>query len=168
MSEVVDKYLLDANVFIEASRRYYDFAFAEPFWNFLIIKAQFGSIHTIDKVYDEIVIGTDQLAVWMRDKFQDFCHSSQTSEILYQYSSLVNNVQANEQYTQSAKDEFMEPNNADTWLLAYALEHNYTIVTHEVPNPSIKKKVPIPNVCLECDMHYCNTFEMLKGLNFSF
>ena len=34
--------------------------------------------------------------------------------------------------------------------------------------PDAKKKVPIPNVCIEFGVHYVNTFEMLRDLGEKF
>ena len=37
-------YLLDANVFIEAKKRYYGFDFCPGFWQWLVVKNQEGKI----------------------------------------------------------------------------------------------------------------------------
>jgi len=60
----------------------------------------------------------------------------------------------------------MKENNADTWLIAFAKTHNYTIVTNESLNPEIKKKIPIPNVCIHYNIQYVNIFDMLRKLKF--
>lgn len=62
----------------------------------------------------------------------------------------------------------MEEANADTWVLSFALANSYTIVTHEVLDLNIKKRIPIPNVCRVFDIDYCDTFELLRELKFSF
>lgn len=59
---------------------------------------------------------------------------------------------ANKQYTPSAKDEFASI--ADSWLCAYELAYDYTIVTFEKYNPNSKKKIYIPNVCYEFNIKY--------------
>ena len=43
-----------------------------------------------------------------------------------------------------------------------------SVVTHEVFAPLVEKRVPMPNVCLEFEVEYFNTFEMLKNLNVKF
>jgi hypothetical protein len=53
-------------------------------------------------------------------------------------------------------------------VIAYARASTLTIVTHEEYAPDAKRKVPIPNVCLEFDVEYRNTFEMLKDLKVRF
>jgi len=168
MNGINRKYILDANIFIEAARRYYQFDFAMPFWNFLKNQAQQNIICSIDKVYDELKQGNDRLKDWVINDFDDYFCPTATTSIFRNYQHLVQAIQTNSQYNQRAKDVFMENTNADTWVLAFAMTHNYKIVTHEVIDPNVKKRVPIPNVCEEFDIPYCDTFDMLKELHFSF
>lgn len=166
-------YLLDANVLITPYRSYYPFDFALSFWDFIAAKAQNCSVLSIDKVKDEILRGGDYLSSWFDNNMNNYCMTTQTSGILQAYQDLVQHVNANITYNQRAKDEFMSVNNADTWLLAYCLdaqrkEKNVTIVTLEIYNPTIKRKVPIPNICKDFEIEYCNCFELLRRLNFSF
>jgi hypothetical protein len=37
-------------------------------------------------------------------------------------------------------------------------------MTHEEYAPDARNKVPMPNVCLEFEVDYCNSFEMLRDL----
>jgi hypothetical protein len=53
---------------------------------------------------------------------------------------------------------------ADGWVLAYASVNELTIVTHEQYAPDAKRKVPIPNVCVEFEIEYVDTFQMLRDL----
>lgn len=46
----VIKYVLDANVFIEAARRYYAFDLAPAFWRALIKHAIQGRVLSIDRI----------------------------------------------------------------------------------------------------------------------
>lgn len=39
-----------------------------------------------------------------------------------------------------------------------------TLVTHEKPNPDIRRKLPIPNVCDALGSPYVEAFEMLRKL----
>lgn len=73
-------------------------------------------------------------------------------------------------YNKRAIDEFMKEDNADPWLVAYALSVKPTpeIVTFERENYNIQSKIPIPNVCKQFEVPYCNLFEMMKDLRFKF
>jgi len=72
------------------------------------------------------------------------------------------------QFIQVAKDEFARVENADAWIISCAKVYNYIIVTQEVFDLNIKKKIPIPNVCNEYNIKFIDTFQMLRELNFKF
>ena len=75
-------------------------------------------------------------------------------------------VYSQTQFSDAAKSEFASV--ADGWVLAYASVNNLTVVTHEQFAPDAKRKVPMPNVCLEFEIEYLNTFEMLRMLGEKF
>jgi len=75
-------------------------------------------------------------------------------------------VYAQDQFLDAAKADFAD--GADGWLVAYTSSKGYVVVTHEVLNPDIKIKVPIPNVCDAFGVSYVNTFEMLRQLGVRF
>ena len=66
------------------------------------------------------------------------------------------------QFTEAARTEFASV--ADGWLVAYAFVNGLIVVTHEEFAPDVKRKVPIPNLCVEFDVEFANTFEMLRTL----
>jgi len=77
-------YVLDANVFIEAARRYYAFDIAPPFWDILLQHAENGVIESIDWVKKELEKGKgkegeeDELARWANAKFSHaFCSTDE-------------------------------------------------------------------------------------------
>jgi len=49
----------DANIFIEAARRYYAFDIAPPFWDALSVHITGQSIIIVDRIFGEIQKGTD-------------------------------------------------------------------------------------------------------------
>jgi hypothetical protein len=63
-------YVLDSNVFIEASRRYYAFDLVSSFWHTLIDQAENGRVLSIDRVRAEIEKGKDELADWAKNDFR--------------------------------------------------------------------------------------------------
>jgi hypothetical protein len=164
------KYLIDSNVFITASRGFYSFAFGSAFWDFLLQEAQNNRVASIDKVLDEINKGNDELKSWANKKFSDYFLNTKTEQVLEQYARLMQWAETERAYKQIAIDEFMEEDNADTWLIAYAMTDpkEYKLVTFEKPNNDIKRKIPIPNVCKHFQIGYCDLYEMLKDLKFKF
>jgi alanyl-tRNA synthetase len=163
------QYLIDANIFITASRTYYDFDFGDSFWDFLVEQGEKKIIASIDKVLNELKKGDDKLKEWATKDFSKYFINTITDNVLKQYAILMQwaDKQRN-QYSQNAIDEFMKENNADAWLISLALTDKvkYVIVTFEKENNQIKRKIPIPNVCKEFNIKYCDLFQMLKKLNF--
>jgi hypothetical protein len=156
-------YALDANVFIEAARRYYAFSICPGFWQSLIHHHAQGHIFSIDRVKEEMADRGDELATWVADQVLDACfESSDTEKITATYAQLIAWVNEQTQFNAAAKAEFAEK--ADAWLIAYAKATGKVLVTHEVLHPEVKRKVPIPNVCEAFDVEYHDTFEMLKAL----
>jgi len=158
------KFLLDTNVFIEAYRRYYAFDIAPSFWNSLTQFAKNGKLVSIDRVKDELTKNgkDDELCKWGLSEFSRWFMPTDNLDVMQSYSRIIQWVQEQEQFQEHAKSEFASV--ADSWLIAYALAYNHTIVTHEVYNQYTKNRVLIPNVCREFDIPYINTFQMLRSL----
>lgn len=138
-------YILDANVFIEASRRYYAFDLAPRFWQSLLHHAANGRVRSIDRVQQELERGKDELAKWVEDNFSHAFGSTDETDVIQSFSEIMTWVQAQSQFSEAAKADFA--NGADGWLVAYAKVGGFVVVTQEVPAPDAKRKVPIPNVC---------------------
>ncbi len=164
MSEQV--FVLDANVFIEAERRYYAFDLAPKFWNSLIQHAETGQIRTIDRIQWELERGKDQLSDWVKRDFSRGIESTNEDDVIESYRSVMTWVQGQAQFSSAAKADFAR--GADGWLVAYSSERKCVIVTHEVFAPDAKRKVHIPNVCQQFNIQFVDTFEMLRRLGVRF
>ena len=158
-------YVLDANVFIEAARRYYAFDLAPRFWEILSHYASIGQIQSIDKIREKELIHPVELVNWAERNLNAFASTAQ-DDVIRIYSNSMNWVQAQSQFSDAAKSEFAVA--PDGWLIAYSKANGYIVVTHEVLNPNIKRKVPIPNVCRAFSVQYVDTFEMLRSLGVKF
>ena len=166
MNQNSDVCLLDANVFIEAHKRYYAFDICPGFWDCLSYYHAQGKLMSIDWVKTEIEENKDELWDWVKNIApEDFFHSSNETSIQNAFSEIMEWVNA-EDFTNEAKTEFAA--GADGWLVAYAKIHNLVLVTDEKPNPAIKKRVPIPNVCHQFHIPYINTFAMLREMEITF
>jgi hypothetical protein len=161
------RFLLDANVFIEAKRRYYAFDICPGFWDCLPAYHKVGRVLSIDRVKQELVRGEDDLKKWVISVMPDSCFASTNeSSVIDKYGEMQNWAQKQIQFTEAAKAEFA--NNADSWLVAYAKIKNFVLVTHEEYEPDIKKKIKLPNVCKAFGVDYDDTFKMLRDLNVRF
>ncbi len=166
---VPELFILDANVFIESSKRYYAFDIAPGFWNALLKVAQTCKVKSLDRVRDEILRKRDALSEWVRNYFDKyFINTRSDRKVIDKYSWLMNWAMNHSHYNNNAKEEFAREDNADPWLLAYAMAYtSVTIVTGEQFKKGIKRKIPIPNACKELNLKCINTFDFLRKFNIS-
>lgn len=161
------QYLLDANVLMEAKRRYYRFGLCPGFWECIPWHYKQGTLGSIDRIKNEIDHGKDDLTQWAKSSApKGFFAATTASEVAAWFSQMVVWTQAEKQYLPEAKAEFAAGN--DAWLIAYAKQHGLTVVTHETFDANIKNRVKIPNVCIEFGVPYIDTFDMLEALNTQF
>ena len=166
MNQDDEVWLLDANVFIEAHKRYYAFDICPGFWKCLAYYHNQGKLMSIDWVKTEIDANKDALSNWVgTSALKGFFHSSNEPTTQGHYSTIIEWV-SSEDFKTEAKSEFAA--GADGWLVAYAKTHDMILVTDEKPNPNIKRRVPIPNVCQQFNIPYINTFSMLRKLEVEF
>ena len=159
---MTSKYLLDANVFIEAHKRYYAFDIAPAFWNNLALVAQDGLVMSIDKVYDEIDTKNRELKEWAASSFKEWKNTKQR-DVVDGYARIIQWTKG-QNFKEAAVAEFADSNNADAWVISYALTKKLTVVTEERLNLNSKRRVLIPNVCEEFNIRYVDTFQMLREL----
>ena len=160
-------YVLDASIFFEAKRRYYAFDLCPGFWDALLWHQARGRVSSIDRIKEEIERGGDDLTTWINNVMPETCFAStDNADVIRWFGEMVAWVHAQPQYLPEAKAEFAaEP---DGWLIAYAKANQLVLVTHEVHAPEAKRKVPIPNVCIEFEVQYVDTFEMLREFDTRF
>ena len=137
---------------------------AESFWNKVKELAKNGKIISIDKVKKEIYSNEDDLKKWCEANLPDNFFKDTTS-ILTTYSQIVGwAVSKSAQYNQQALNTFLDADEADAWLVAYALENNLKVVTNEVPAPFSKTSIKIPDVCLAFKVPYLNPMGMFREM----
>ena len=79
-------------------------------------------------------------------------------------------VSKSSQYNANALNEFLSSDEADAFLVAFTLDDNTNklLVTHEVSAPNSKNRVKIPDACIDLQIRYVNTIDMLRQLGESF
>jgi hypothetical protein len=161
------RFLLDANIFIEAHRRYYGLDVCIGFWAALIRENDAKRLASIDKVRAELVAIEDALSDWVESTAPaELFKGTADKRVIETFRDVLTWVEAQPQFTQAAKEKFA--NGADGWVVAYAKVNGYVVVTHEQYRPGAQNTVPIPNVCVELGVDYCNAFEMLRDLKVQF
>lgn len=162
------RYLLDANVFIEAKDRYYAFDICPGFWSSILTLHNARRVFSIDRIRAELDQQDDAIKKWINDLLPvTFFKMTEDQAVIDKFRAMVEWVYAKpQQFTSPAKTEFASV--ADGWLVAYAAVNGLTVVTHEQYAPESKRKVPMPNLCVEFSVPYMNTFEMLRELGEKF
>lgn len=161
------QYLLDANVLMEAKRRYYRFGLCPGFWDCIVWQHKQGTLGSIDRIKKEIDHGKDDLTQWVKSSApKGFFAPSTAPEVATWFGKIVVRVQAEKQFLPEAKSEFATGN--DAWLIAHAKQNGLIIVTHETFDEHVKNRVKIPNVCAEFSVPCVDTFDMLEALETQF
>lgn len=162
-------FVLDSNTFIEAKQRYYAFDVCPGFWQALVWQHGQGRIVSIDRVRNELTDLDDELKAWAVKTVPEGCFcNTDTEVVLDAYREAIAWVMTQQQFTNAAKAEFAATANADAWVIAFTKAVRATVVTQEKPNPHVRRRVPIPNVCDALDVPYVDTFRMLRALETRF
>ena len=150
-------YLLDANVFIQAKNLQYGFDFCPAFWDWLDQQNAVNAVFSIQQVGDELEAGSDDLADWASAHGDAFFlpPDNQVLPVLPRVSAWA----TGQNYEPVAVNTFLQV--ADYWLVAFAVAHNHTVVTHEVPSGSMRK-IKIPNVCLGLGVKFMTPYQVLR------
>jgi len=150
-------YLIDANVFMQAKNLHYGLDFCPAFWDWLIASNAAKSVFSIEKVGDKIEAGGDELAAWAAQRGDAFFLKPDTA--MLPALANVSNWATSQNYEPAAVNTFLQV--ADYYLVAHALAHRQTLVTHEIA-ANTAKKIKIPNVCIGLGIKCMTPFEMLR------
>lgn len=149
-------YLLDANVFIQAKNLHYGFDFCPAFWDWIDDQTIAGSVHSIERIADELLGGADELADWARDRPSLFLKPD--AEIVPSLG-VVSEWANTANYEPAAIATFLQV--ADYYLVAHAHAHDFVLVTHEIASASTRK-IKIPDACIALDIKAMTPYEMLR------
>jgi hypothetical protein len=150
-------YLLDANVFIQAKNLHYGLDFCPAFWDWLITNNAAGLVRSIEKVGDEIAAVADELSDWAAA--QGTALFVRPDAAVLPALATVSTWAASQRYEPVAVNTFLQV--ADYYLVAHALAHGDTVVTHEVPSNSLKK-IKIPDACISLGVRCVTPYAMLR------
>ena len=164
------KYLIDSNFFIQAYRSSYPLDVAKGFWKKVKSLADNGVIASIDKVRDEVYSNEDDLKKWCQTDLSDKFFLDFTSKAMGEYAKICSWAQNNKQYTQNAKNVFMDEKRADAFWVAFAStdNKNFTIVTQEVSAPNSKTNIKLPDACKVNDVRCLNIIDMFREIGETF
>lgn len=161
-------FLIDSNFFIQAHRVNYPLDVVPSFWNKISTLANAGKIISIDKVRNEIYQNEDDLKVWCQanlpsDFFKD------TTSVISEYGTIASWASSMaHHYKPSALAEFLHADEADAYLIAYSINQSIPLITHEKSEPNSRKKIKIPDVCIQFGVSYHTTIDMFRLLGETF
>jgi Domain of unknown function (DUF4411) len=99
-------YVLDANVFIQAHKRYYAFDLCPGYWTALLTHHKSERLCSIDRVRDELVGLGDALSRWAQALPGSFFAATGNTSVVKEFGGIMTWVYAQAQYTNAAKADF--------------------------------------------------------------
>ena len=157
-------YLLDSNTFIEAKNGYYHFDVCPGFWDWILARHEAGDVFSVEKVGKELSEGTDELATWAVGSAAGLFAVPDAATIT-QMKRVAEWVMR-QPYDEKSRAKFFSK--ADPFLIAHALAHGHTVITHETRVPESSRKVKVPNVCEALGVPWMHSFSLLKKENARF
>ena len=162
-------FVLDSDVFIAAKNAYYAFDICPGFWNGVLRAHQQGSVRSIDRIRNELLLGRkeEDLVQWVKNEApESFFYDSNGDDVSAAFADVMLWVQRNAQYFDRAKAKFATE--ADGWLVAYSMVNGTVVVTNEQPRPDSRNRVLLPDVCIQFQVPYNDTFVMLRKIGARF
>ncbi len=150
-------YLLDSNVFIQAKNLHYGLDFCPAFWDWLVARNASDHVFSIEKVGDELAAGADELTTWAQQRGPAFFLRPDAA--ILAALGAVSTWATGQLYEPSAVNTFLQV--ADYYLVAHALAHGDTVVTHEIASNS-RRRIKIPDACIGLGIKCMTPFEMLR------
>src|SRR5829696_9220324 len=93
------RYVLDANVFIQAHQTYYAFDICPGFWLALPRQHEAKRVFSIDKIKAELLALSDPLSEWVKEKAPDtFFKGTADKAVTDAFRDMVNWVQSESQF----------------------------------------------------------------------
>jgi hypothetical protein len=156
-------YLLDSNIFIEASRTYYSPNISLDFWDWLATKHRDGAVASVPEVRDEILDGrSGHLSSWVTSLPKSFWLKPEQPTVTSMTQLSAWTMDPARQYFAAARHEFLAK--ADYFLIAAAHAGGHVVVTREQPAPDAKKRILIPDACLAMGVRYSDPFSVYEAL----
>ena len=157
------RYLLDANVLIDADRDYYPLDRVPEFWDWLLHQSKQDIIAIPSEMYNEVCAGKGVLVDWLKKHKNPLVLDADADPVLVQHVLFQG-------YATDLTEAEVEEIGKDPFIVAHALASKApaTVVTTEISKPSKNRaNRRLPDVCKVFGVRSINTFELLRKLNFS-
>jgi hypothetical protein len=123
-----------------------------------------GIIYSSAMVFNELVEGSDELSNWARDLGEQGFFVEPSESVQGFLAEIANHVIS--RYESQQAQSFLA--GADPWVIAQSKIDLAVVVTQEAPVGINSKKVKIPNICDEFDVHHVDTYGMMRTLGARF
>lgn len=157
----MNRFVLDANVLMQARREYYHPKYCPGFWEWLRAEHAAGRVFSIEAVRSEIRKGNDNLLELLPARF----FLPQPPELARAWTRLSEWVESLP-CTRARKNQFLQA--ADYELVAHAMASHDIIVTHEKLAATDQGKIKIPNACLALGPASTGLWDLLRRTNARF
>jgi len=163
MSAMAYKYCLNANVLIQAWKKYYNPKFCPDYWNILNELGKQNKIFIPELVYEEITITEDDLSEWLK------ASKIPIKEISGPVTICLQRIYSSDPIHKNLVDNTKARSLADPWVIAHAMHENATVVTKEEKVTALNSnKIKIPNVCDSMGVRWINDFQFIDELDIKF
>ncbi len=161
-------YLLDANVLIDADRDYYPIHRVPQFWAWILDNARKDRIRVCREVLSEITL--PRIKSKKDDRLTDWAEEYSSILLLPETPDRARvSYVLDKGYAPDLSESEIQGLGADPYLIAYAAaaRTERCIVTCEVSKPNKKgKNRRIPDVCTRLEVQVCDTFKLIRTLDF--
>ena len=151
------KYVFDSNIFINLHRRHPIDVFPS-LWTKISELMDNGVIISSQEVYDEIIIGGDEIGKWASIRQTCFLPS---------YIDIQNYVRSILSTHRGLVEGGKKMNSADPFVIALAKREGCKVVTEEVPSRNASSP-KIPDVCNAYKIECINFIDFAREENFTF
>lgn len=165
-----EKFLIDANTLMTASRFFYAYDLIPSFWGIFEEKIKAGNIVLLDMVKAEIDKGQDELKQWVSERKHEFqvCNHVD-SEIIPKYAEVMQYIQECGFYNEKGLNDWARNEVADPWLIAAAAAKGYKLITFEQSAEPLNVKnkcgrVKIPDVAKHFNVEVHTLYHMMRQL----
>ena len=164
------RYLLDANIFLQAKNLHYGLDFCPAFWEWLVLKNEASEVASIKKVLEELQNGDTKFTEWVKKRGTQFFLPEDGKVIgeMRNVSSWVTSWadEGDKNKRMNSRRDFLA--GADLYLIAHAKAHDWIVVTHEAETTDESNEIKIPYACKGLGVECCDPYKMLheRGANF--
>lgn len=144
---------------------------AISFWNKMKELTRERDVYILDRVKSELTEWDNDLKDWIVENIGKQQLVKFENDATVQKFREVNIwTLSNNQYTQAAKDKFMDSTRADIYLVSYAATapEEWTVVSQEKPAPQRSTEIKLPDVCAQFGVKCILFMDMFREMRETF